>query len=64
MKQELFQQLEQMVDKHTIAEVLETLTEVCSAKAEHVATNWLDMHVAAEWQAIANALVAIPARIL
>jgi len=42
--------LESMTDKNDVHYVLETLAEVCSAKADHLRTNWQDEHTARHWE--------------
>lgn len=63
MDQQLFHQLKQAIDKHTIANVLEALAEVCSENAEHASTNLQDDRAACKRQAIADELTAIDPRI-
>lgn len=41
--------LEKMIDENTIIEVLDLLAEVCSAKADHVRTNWQDETLGQAW---------------
>lgn len=64
MDQQLFQQLEEAIDQHTIAEVIATLAEVCEALAERAMSNWRAADIAAKWQHIAKDLSGIDARIL
>lgn len=40
--QHLADQLETLVDRHGLPQVLEALAMVCSAKADHLRTNWQD----------------------
>ena len=40
----------EFIDKHTLCDVLEALTEVCFEKAEHLRTNWQDINAAKEWE--------------
>ena len=42
--------LEAMVDKFGLATVLNGLSFICSAKADHVATNWQDKRLAKAWE--------------
>jgi hypothetical protein len=41
--------LEALVDKHSLAYVLELLGRVCHEKAEHLRSNWQDDVSAREW---------------
>lgn len=43
-------ELEAMVDKVGIRNVLHALAHICAAKAEHVETNWQDRGLAKEWR--------------
>lgn len=60
----LAEQLEQLIDKYSIADVLAVIGDICEVKAEHVLVNWQDEGIALKWQAIAEALSAIDARSL
>ena len=40
MDSEFMVRLESLVDEASLAQVLETLSEICYAKAEHLETNW------------------------
>ena len=48
-------QLEEMVDKVGMANVLYALEHICGMKAEHVLANWQDRSTAAWWQKRATA---------
>jgi hypothetical protein len=52
--EELVAQLEPMVDRHTIADVLESLAVLAALKAEHVSTNWGDRTLARSWERVAR----------
>jgi hypothetical protein len=41
--------LESMIDSSSLADVLETLAEICDGKAQHIAENWQDHGLAAKW---------------
>ncbi len=41
--------LEALVDKFNLARVLELLSEVAYAKAEHLESNWNDKHASHTW---------------
>jgi hypothetical protein len=49
-KKRLSADLEAMVDKHGLAYVTELLSEICDAKADHLASNWQDEVAAKEWE--------------
>lgn len=41
--------LEQIIDKHGLANVLGHISDICNEKAIHVATNWQDTSLAKAW---------------
>jgi hypothetical protein len=43
-------ELEQIIDKHGLAHVLQALEQVCYEKAEHIRTNWQDRDLALRWE--------------
>lgn len=49
--------LEAMVDKIGLANLVEALAEICSAKADHVQSNWQDDALAAVWDRDAAVLL-------
>jgi hypothetical protein len=49
-------QLEELIDRYGIADVLHCLMRICDAKAEHVASNWQDASLAKRWAKLANIL--------
>lgn len=49
--QEQMDTLEAIVDASSLAAVLEGLSEVCHAKAEHIRSNWQDRLSACVWDA-------------
>lgn len=55
--------LEHMMDRSSLATVLETLAEIASEKAEHIRTNWQDSATAAHWDIGARAVNKAAARI-
>jgi len=55
-KKETIQQLEQLIDKHSLGTIVEMLTEICHEKAEHVSLNWQDSITARTWRQDANSL--------
>ena len=60
----MLDQLEALVDASTVSGVLDLLAEVCSAKADHVRTNWQDEYGADIWDKMAVELLNSQARIL
>jgi len=51
-----FKKLEAYVDAFGLACVLSMLSRICGDKAEHIATNWQDAHLAAQWERLAGTL--------
>lgn len=49
-KIEAHQNMEEIVDIHGIDEALRILAQVCSDKAEHLATNWQSPNEAKKWE--------------
>ncbi len=45
--------LELLIDRYSIAAVLMAVSEISSAKAEHVATDWQDAQTAKLWTDVA-----------
>jgi hypothetical protein len=45
----LADQLEAIVDKTSLSEVLEALAQVCCEKSNHLESNWQDKATAKEW---------------
>ena len=41
--------LEALVDASNLTAVVQALSEICDAKAEHIATNWQDDPLARAW---------------
>jgi hypothetical protein len=54
-----FERLERLMDKYGIGEVLISLSELCGRKAEHVAVNWQDAHLAKRWATLEGAIGVI-----
>jgi phage gp36-like protein len=51
--------LEAMIDSHTLGGVLDIIAEVCSAKADHILTNWQDDATADQWDRYSAALLGL-----
>jgi hypothetical protein len=48
--------LEMLVDRHGLKQVIDMLATICEEKAEHVSINWQDIHLARSWKRDANKL--------
>jgi len=53
----LAETLESLIDAKGMQTVLETLAQIASEKADHIATNWQDLNLAKEWDRLAARLV-------
>lgn len=47
-------QLEAMIDKSSLNDVLDMLAEICHAKADHLRSNWQDEPAAKDWDRAGN----------
>ena len=54
--QELADQLEPLIDRASLATVLEALSQVCWEKADHLQSNWQDPVAAKTWRKASNAI--------
>ncbi len=54
--QELADQLEPLIDRASLARVLEALSQVCWEKADHLQSNWQDPVAAKTWRKAGNAI--------
>jgi len=54
--QELADQLESLIDRASLAMVLEALSQVCWEKADHLQSNWQDSAAAKTWHKAGNAI--------
>ena len=52
--EELAAELEPMVARHGMADVLESLAVLAALKEEHVASNWGDRELARSWKRVAS----------
>jgi hypothetical protein len=50
---------ERLIDLRGIESVLVALSEICGAKAEHIAVNWQDTALAKRWAVIEGAVGTI-----
>lgn len=46
--------LEDAIDRYSLSDVLGTLANICSAKADHLRSNWQDENAAKEWDRAAT----------
>jgi hypothetical protein len=63
MDTELQQQLETVVDEHTLSSVLDNLALVCFAKSEHLQANWQDKNTAAAWDKAGGMIAKLASKI-
>jgi hypothetical protein len=54
--QELADQLESLIDRSSLATVLEALSQVCGEKADHLRSNWQDRTTAKSWDKAGHAI--------
>lgn len=47
--EKLSDQLEILVDSHGLTNVIEALALMCSAKADHILSNWQDENLSEQW---------------
>ena len=55
--------LEAMIDRSTLGGVLDLIAEVCSAKADHILTNWQDEATSDQWDRYSAALLGLQDKI-
>lgn len=58
-RDEMKYQLESMIDKSSLNDVLAMLAEICHEKADHLRCNWQDEAAAKEWERLANRISKI-----
>lgn len=49
--------LEQMIDRHGLAEIIDAIGDICAAKAQHVRENWQDESIASQWDKAGRAMI-------
>jgi hypothetical protein len=49
-------QLEELIDKSNLVDVVEQLAQICRLKADHIESNWQDSALAKRWIKAANAI--------
>jgi len=59
MTREHWDELELMVDRYSVAELVAALAKVCREKAEHIRVNWQDDDTARPWDRNAARLEAV-----
>jgi hypothetical protein len=53
--------IERIIDRHGIAWMLMTISEICGEKAKHIAENWQDASLAKRWVTLEGAVgVTVP----
>lgn len=57
-----YEMLEAIVDRNGLSGVLEMLSDICGAKAAHVAETWQDASLAKAWDANADKLARVTLR--
>jgi hypothetical protein len=50
------EQVERLIDEQGLETMLSTVSEICGAKAEHIATSWQDTGLAKRWDRMATLL--------
>jgi hypothetical protein len=48
--------LEGLIDRRGIEQVLQQISEICGAKAQHIAENWQDTVLAKRWATVEGAV--------
>jgi hypothetical protein len=54
--------LEQFIDRNTLADALEVLSEICWEKASHVQEAWQDTTLATAWERAGQAIDKLSSR--
>lgn len=57
------EQLEAMIDRSSLKDVLEMLAEICGEKAEHIRSNWQDEPMARFWEADARKVARVAEKV-
>ncbi len=57
----LVDQVEALVDKHSLTDVLEAIRNVCLLKSDHLSSNWSNVYTAAWYEDVANEIDKISA---
>jgi hypothetical protein len=47
--EQLKQQLESLIDRNSLATVLQAMSEICYEKEEHIEANWQDKNLSKIW---------------
>ncbi len=56
IKESTSYQLEQLIDKFTLPQIVDQLAVICREKADHLRVNWQDNNAARLWDRNANKL--------
>ena len=51
--------LESLIDRTSIGAVLESLSTIADAKAEHIGANWQDAGLARVWTRVAGRIISV-----
>lgn len=51
-------QIEAIIDRTSVVEVLALIADICSEKADHIRSNWQDRRTAAVWDRAARTVIA------
>lgn len=52
-------ELEDLIDRATLSQVLDALADICGDKGEHLRSNWQDTIQAREWERMGSRLSAL-----
>ena len=55
---DMLDDLESMVDKHGMINIMLGLVHICDEKSEHVRCNWQDLVLSDAWRGISNNLIS------
>lgn len=64
MTNETRTELEMMIDKNGLSDVLDAISVICAEKAEHLRTNWQDKNAARDWTKASNLVDVTTNRVL
>ena len=48
--------LEDLIDRTSLSELIDAISQICYEKAEHIRSNWQDDRTARSWSAVATKL--------
>jgi hypothetical protein len=55
---DMLDDLESMVDKHGMINIMLGLVHICDEKADHVRCNWQDLVLSGAWRVVSNNLIS------